>query len=86
MGNLKFLLTKEKKHKFKKLYSLKLTSQKRSTKSKYLGNLGIYVPKLRFHMFMYSTIIPTLKLGYNFSKQSSVTSLYYLKKVLKRNL
>ncbi len=85
MTILKFLKAKQKKHKRNKLYLLRIATTKKTTKFNHSIYLGSYVSNLKLYKLIYPEIISFLKLGANYAKQSSVISLFFLKKMLKQN-
>lgn len=83
MTKLKFIVKNKKNHKLKKVYNI---NSKKTMKFNRQMKLGTYVPNIKLYIFVYSILISYLKLGYTFSKQFSLLSLFYLKKILKQNL
>jgi len=81
MIKLKFLLNKNIKH--TKIFNI--ISAKSQHTSKYNTNLkiGYIIPTKKLISLKYSTVINLLKLGSVFSKQYSLNSFFYLKKLLK---
>ncbi len=80
MMKLKFIKNSPKKYKLNYIFMLK------STKKKNFNILGKYIPSIKLYILKYPNIIFSLKLGYNHSKQSYLLSLFYLKKILEKNL
>lgn len=82
MTKLKLLKNKKKY----KLYNLRLTNLKKTTKFNSLLNLGNYISNIKLYLFMYSKIISYFKLGSIISKQFVLISLYYLINLLYKNI
>lgn len=81
MKKLKFIIHTQKKFKLKKIYNVQLVTKKNN-----LIVLGSYLPNVKLYRFIYPSIISSSKIGHIFSKQFSLSSLFYLKKILKKNL
>lgn len=86
MKKLKFIINNKKKHKLKKIYILKLSNFKKTIKIDRPIILSRYIPNIKLYIFIYSIIIPSLKLGYSFSKLFYLLSLFYVKNFLRQNL
>lgn len=87
MTKIKFLTTKKiKKNLNKKIYFIRIANRDKTTKFNSNLKLGGYFPNIKLYKFIYYKIISYSKLGADFSKQFSLRSFFYLKKLLLKNI
>lgn len=87
MIKLKFYINKnKKKNKLKKVYFIKIKRKNNKINCPKKLFLGSYSSKTKLYIFLYARIIAYSKLGINFSKRFSLTSLFYLKRFLHKNI
>lgn len=85
MTKIKFYINKnKKKNDLKKIYFIKMKNNNINYSKKLF--LGSYISKIKLYIFIYIKIITYYKLANNFSKQFSLRSLFYLKKLLSKNI